>query len=184
MRRLIVFFVVFVLGLNPHSAFSSQEKETSDAALAQAKQDYRTYLAQLKQAGQQYKEVTGEMKKVIQEEGVPVFDEETGEISIQHDVNFSDPANVEETDKAMSVRLELPGLRRDSIRIKVKNKKTIVLAAERQGQKEGMPAEKIDRSIQLPATAQEKGMKANYEDGILLITLLKESTPEIEIPVA
>ncbi|MBI2095352.1 MAG: Hsp20/alpha crystallin family protein [Candidatus Omnitrophica bacterium] len=183
MRRLLIIFAVFVLGSGSWAALASQEEEASAAALERAKQDYRVYLAQLKSASRQYQEVTGEMKKVIQEEGVPVFDEETGELTVQHALDLPDPAAVEETDKEMLVSLELPGLNKESLQVKIKNRKTLFVTAERRGQKKDEPAEKISRTVELPAPASAQGTRADYRDGILQITLPKESPSESSIPV-
>src|SRR3989338_875504 len=70
-------------------AYATQDQDrNSNPALDQAKQDYRVFLEQLKALNSQYKQVTNEMKSVIEEEGVPIFDEDTGDLTIQKP-NFS-----------------------------------------------------------------------------------------------
>ena len=49
-----------------------------ESAYDQARVDYRAYLEQLKALNQQYKEVTGELKTIVQEEGLPVWNENAG----------------------------------------------------------------------------------------------------------
>ena len=73
--KLKIFFLVGLVGLFVSSiSFSATNQNTNDPAYDQARQDYRAYLQQLKTLSSQYKQITGEVKKVIQEEGVRLFE--------------------------------------------------------------------------------------------------------------
>ena len=169
-------------------ALSSAYAETrsdADPAYDQAREDYRVYLRELKKLGRQYKAVTGEMKQVIREEGLPVWDEEAGTIRLEHEPFRAAESQggafrvMDEKDR-MVVRADLPGLKKETIKVNVQNGRLLRISAQRKP--EGSP---VERSIELPHPAAEKGQKASYEDGVLEVTLPKaeSSKNETTIPV-
>ncbi len=167
-----VFFVLSPL----LPAISAQEDQ--NPAYDQARQDYRAYLGQLQQISQRYREVTGEMKEIIREEGVPVWDENTGEIHMKK-VSLDDSgAQVEDKGDEMTVTLELPGLDKKTLQVSIQESKRLFITGEKKADRQ-----KIERRIELPYPAQDKGQKAEYEDGVLTIRVRKAPVVTNEIPV-
>jgi len=153
---------------------NQNQKDSSNTATEQARQDYRQFAQQLKTLNQQYKQITGEMSKVLKEEGFPTYNEDTGEIGWSHDLGGGKPtsaANIEDTGDKMIVKLDLPGVKKDTFRIKIENNKWLHIQGER---KDAAPPQgSFERLIELPALAQDKGTEAKYEDGVLTVTILK-----------
>jgi HSP20 family molecular chaperone IbpA len=148
----------------------------------QAREDYKVYLEQLKKLGAQYKELTGEMRKVMKEEGVPTFDVDTGAIGVGTLAGATQPGEIRQTDKDMTVVLEMPGVKKNSIQVKIRDNRYLHVSGLRKADPEDLP---IEKTIELPAFASDKGPKAKYEDGVLTVTIQKsgESGQEIAIPV-
>lgn len=164
-----VFFVLFLLGISPAAAQAGVFDED------QARREYRAYLEQLKVLGKQYREVTGEMQKILQEEGLP-------------GAAFGNPTTtatpeIREERNEMVVMLELPGLRKSSIRASLVDSRILRVSGQR---KIDIEPRDIERVIELPATADEKGPHASYEDGILTVRVKKADTvkKEVDIPVS
>lgn len=164
------------------TSFAETSKNSNDAAVAQAKTDYKSYLEQLKAISQQYQEVTGEIKKVIKDEGFPVWNEETGEITMEHDLDMPNPdnagANIKQNNAELVVSTELPGLKKDSIRVSILDGKALRILGQKKANDE-----KVERLIQLPSLVQDKGQKAKYEDGVLVVTLKKSTSSPKEVVV-
>lgn len=168
----IIHYPLLLLILFSSPAIAQMESSESPA-IERAKEDYRTYLKKLKGLSAQYKEITGEIKDVIREEGIPVWDDTTGEITISHDLDLTAPAGAKDsktrqTEKEMIVTTELPGLRRETIRVTIVDNKVLRIL----GQKK-MDGEKVERLIELPAIAKDQGPKTKYEDGILTVWIQK-----------
>jgi HSP20 family protein len=95
---------------------------------------------------------------------------------------------------AYLIRAELPGMKREDIKVEVKDG-TLVLSGESRSEKpaEGVEyrhveriAAKFWRSFTLPETAKEDGIEATYKDGILEVRVPKAETAkprQIEISV-
>jgi|SRR5919108_535870 HSP20 family protein len=95
---------------------------------------------------------------------------------------------------AYLIRAELPGMKREDIKVEVKDG-TLVLSGESRSEKpaEGVEyrhveriAAKFWRSFTLPETAKEDGIEATYKDGILEARVPKAETAkprQIEISV-
>ena len=169
----------FAMG-NSQDQDNKQPSQPSNPAVDRAKLDYRVYLEQLKALGQQYNQITGETKRIIKEEGVPVFDEKTGQIKISHDLNFSDSSPVKETDTEMKLTLEIPGVKKDSIKVTIEDDTMLHVKGIRKVEDNEIV---IDKSIQLPAKANDKNPRAKYEDGILTVIVKKAETPKKEVAV-
>ncbi|MEI8345511.1 MAG: Hsp20/alpha crystallin family protein, partial [Candidatus Omnitrophota bacterium] len=162
-------------------------QDTTDQARAQAveraRQDYRQYLTQLKSLSDQYKEVTGQITQVIKEEGVPTWDDKTGSLKISKDLtglNSSDTARIQEEDKLMNVSIDLPGLKKDSIKVSIQDVKVLKISGTRKIGQETVP---VEQTVQLPAPAEEKGTEARYEDGVLTVKIHKATQKEISVPI-
>jgi HSP20 family protein len=169
MKSLVLAIVIFFSAL---PAFAADQ--TTNVNYDQVREDYRTYLRELKKLSTQYKELTGEMKKVMDEEGYPTWSEEGG-------VQLAKPAvigeaDVKETDKDMTVKLDLPGLKKDTLKITIEDDKTLKVQAKRKD-----TDETVERLVALPAPAKEA--KATYEDGVLSVNVKKAEQKAISVPV-
>ena len=124
-----------------------------------------------------------------------LFDENGGRASTQPNISKWYPAvDVLESKDAYVIRAELPGMKREDIRVEVKDG-TLVLSGERKSAKpaDGVEyrhvervAAKFWRSFSLPETVKQDGIEATYKDGILEIRVPKaeEAKPrQIEISV-
>lgn len=95
---------------------------------------------------------------------------------------FSGPAlDVEETDDAVVVRAELPGLRPDDFTVEATADRLIVRGDKGEEREEhGRGFHRVERrygsfvrSIALPCTIDPDGAAARYRDGVLRVTLPK-----------
>ncbi len=184
-KKNIVFVVIGLVLMSPlgtPSVGNAWAADDNSDPYAGAKVDYRAYLQQLKALSAQYKQITGEMKEVIKEEGIPVFDENTGEITMQKNLDFSPAAgsgDVSETDKEMTATVEMPGLKKNSIRASIVEGRTLKVIGERKSD-----GQAVQRLVQLPAIAKDKGHRAKYEDGVLTVTVPKAAPATQEVPIS
>ena len=98
------------------------------------------------------------------------------ELSMKIDVN--------EDDKAFSVKADIPGVKKEDIKVDVDDDH-ISVSAEVKREKEEKKGEKVvysersygmvSRSFTLPSAVDAKGAKAEYKDGVLNLTLPKKS---------
>ena len=176
------------------AALAAAQSNDQNAAYDQARQDYRAYLQQLKVLNQQYKQITGEMSKIIKEEGVPTWD--MG--GVESGSKTFAAADIQETDKDMVVKMYLPGVNKDKIKLKIENNKMLRVQGERYEEKQETQVTPdthyqrterqhgvFERVIELPALASDSGTDAKYENGVLTVKILKAPTPkkEINVPV-
>jgi len=124
-----------------------------------------------------------------------LFDENFDRSSARPSTSKWYPAvDVLESKESYLIRAELPGMKREDIKVEVKDG-TLVLSGERKSEK---PAEGVEyrhversnakfwRSFSLPETVKQEGIEATYKDGILEIRVPKaeEAKPrQIEISV-
>lgn len=133
----------------------------------------------------------GNLRSVLND----LFDENHGRAPTQPSVSKWYPAvDVLEGKDAYLIRAELPGMKREDIKVEVKDG-ALVLSGERKSEKpaEGVEyrhvervAAKFWRSFSLPETAKQDGIEATYKEGILEIRVPKaeEAKPrQIEISV-
>lgn len=124
-----------------------------------------------------------------------LFDENLDRAWAQPSISKWYPAvDVLESKDAYLIRAELPGMKREDIKVEVKDG-TLVLSGERKSEEpaEGVEyrhveraAAKFWRSFSLSETAKQDGIEATYKDGILEIRVPKveEAKPrQIEISV-
>ncbi|MBP1202073.1 HSP20 family protein [Duganella sp. 1411] len=91
--------------------------------------------------------------------------------------------DVRETDQAFDVEAELPGLKKDDIKVAIDGRQVSLsaqAAAEQQQQRDGMlwrerHAGQWYRSFTLPHEVDESQAQARYEDGVLRLTLPKKA---------
>jgi HSP20 family molecular chaperone IbpA len=146
----------------------------NDPRMDQVRENNRAYLQEIKRMSLQYMEFTGEMKQVIAEEGLPTWSEEGGVVVTKPAVTSDAP--VTETDTDMTVKLDLPGLRKDTLKVSIEDDKMLHVRATRKD-----PVEEIERIVALPASAE--GARAQYEDGVLTVTVKKAHSKAISVPV-
>ena len=156
--------------------------------IEQAKKDYRLFLQKLKELNTEYKQVTGEMAKVVKEEGVPSWDNGDLDSKMAELFPQENPApemmsqgvSFRSNDQALTVSLDMPGLKKDSIKISVQDGKKLIVSAVR---KDDFGVKKLEKSIELPSVVNPKGAQASYEDGVLTVKLTKISSQEAVIPL-
>ncbi len=186
MKKFLIF--VFILSAVSSNAWALTESERQ-AALEKAREDYRIYLQKLKELSSQFKEVTGEIKKVAKEEGIPVWDESTGDIQIKKGDSLFESTtplkekdvNIQENEKEIFVKADLPGVRKESIKVSIENNKVLRIRGEQDSASGHGP---LDRSVQLPSLVQDTHTDARYENGVLTVKVLKAPVPATkEVPV-
>lgn len=144
----------------------------------QAKRDYRVFLQQLKQLNAQYKEITGEIGQVIKEEGVPAWDMGEGiEPAIR---DLGEGAHLKDDLKEMVLTVDLPGFKKDSIKLSFKDGKTLRINARR---KLDTVDRSFERSFDLPAPGDQKNTVATYTDGVLTVKIPKTASQEVAISI-
>ena len=185
-----VFIYSFVMGMSiffARNAPAVTQDDQSAASMDKARADYKVLLAKLQEMNTQYKDITGKIAKVAKEEGIPTIDERTGQFVIKKmDLTQPQPATdacnarIEDADKVMTVSVDLPGLKKDSIHIGIEDVKSLHIRGER---KMGSDVIQIDQRVALPAAAESKGTEARYEDGVLIVKVPKAKQQEIKVPV-
>jgi HSP20 family protein len=194
-------YVVSVFLFSTSTVFA-QNQNDQNASLEQAKQDYRVFLQQLKQLNSQYKEVTNQMREVIREEGVPSWDMGDGETVIPGATSSTAPGSFADTDireseKELIVKMDLPGMQKNKITVKIEDFKLLRVKGERDGEKISTKDSAdgkfsrverqhgaFERLIELPALVDDKKPQAKYENGVLTITLTKlQPKKEVTVPI-
>ena len=195
-------FIAFTFFLTS-CVFAATSSDSSNPSVEQAKADYRAYLQQLKTLSGQYKQITGEMKKVIQEEGVPVWDDtgmggiKIADVTVQEadEATFGD-TDIQETDRHLLVKVDLPGLKKDEIRVSILENRVLRITGRREdeniatkntGTGHYYRAERrrgsFERQIKLPVEVLDSDTEAKYENGVLTVKLLKGNAGRREVPV-
>lgn len=95
--------------------------------------------------------------------------------------NFMPSVDVSETDKQFEVAVELPGMKKDDIKVDLE-KGRLTISGERrfENEEEGKNFHRLEtrygkfsRSFYLPDSIDEESIAAKYQDGILDITIDK-----------
>ncbi|CAI5500858.1 unnamed protein product [Closterium sp. Naga37s-1] len=108
------------------------------------------------------------------------------------------PWDVRETDDAFHIRLDMPGLSKEEVSVKLENGSLVIRGEHKVEEKGGEEGEglwdaRIAKSYQttlaLPDNVLTDQIKAEMKNGVLTVTMAKETPPEaapsaIEIPVA
>jgi HSP20 family protein len=112
-----------------------------------------------------------------------VFEGHTAPVAGQANRSYAPPVNVKETDLAFEVEAELPGIRKEDVKISIEAGRVSIEAESVQTleQKEGekvlrseRSSRKFARSFVLPEEVNEAGVDARLENGILFLTLPKK----------
>lgn len=92
--------------------------------------------------------------------------------------------DVSETDKAIEVQTDLPGVKADDVNVELQDNR-LVISAEHREEKKGEPEDgrryhrierchgRFSRSVWLPSPVDEAGIEAKLVDGVLTVTLPK-----------
>jgi HSP20 family protein len=110
------------------------------------------------------------------------------------EVTWAPRADIHETDREVLIDLELPGIKKEDIKIEVKSNFLTVSGERKQERKtdtpEGSRLERhygeFERSFTLPDTVSEDKITAAYSNGVLTITLPKSEKAiprEVEVEV-
>jgi HSP20 family protein len=111
----------------------------------------------------------------------------TGQLRWPSDAAISPRLNVTESDKAFEVQAELPGVKKEDVKVAIEHQRvTIEADAKReQEQREGenvlyteRSASRFVRSFMLPVEVDDASAEAHMENGILTLTLPKKQGNE------
>ena len=182
MMKKISVFLLFIFISTACAASDTQNRNT--AVVEEAKKEYAAFLQKLNALNKQYGQVTGEVKKIVKEQGVPVWDDKEGKFKISRDVDFSDNGSVYETENEIKIGLERPGLKKESIHITIEDGKTLHIHALKKVTDPGQPDEVINETYDLPVFVTDSKPKAKYEDGILTITVQKPAISQKTVAVS
>jgi len=96
----------------------------------------------------------------------------------------------------MIVKMDLPGVSKDQIKVKLEDNRILKVSGSREVDKEEQKttpsatyykAERqhgaFERSIKLPVPANESGIQARYENGVLVVTIHKAQEAKKEVAV-
>ena len=167
-----------------HAVTSNNQGNVNSQEL---REDYRSMLQQLKQLNSQYKQITGEITKVMKEEGVPSW--EVGPETKQLEELFPQEPTVlnpelgvtiKESASEIAVSMDLPGIKKDSIKVLIKDSKKLTVSAQK---KDDTTLKTIQKTVELSSPVEPDGTKASYEDGVLSLKIRKIVSKEVSIPV-
>ena len=166
----MVFFIfpAFLFGTTIGSADNTQKTYTTE----QARADYRLFLQKLKELNGEYKQVTGQIAKVMKEEGTPTWD--------MGNTQTAQGIAIKESREKVIVTMDLPGIKKDTIKIAVQDGNKLTVSAER---KTLTDTQKVEKRVDLPSAVDPAKAQAGYEDGVLTITLDKILSQEVAISV-
>jgi HSP20 family protein len=124
--------------------------------------------------------------------GLPDFDPFTGSFLRKWMRDFDGSrfpsVDIKETDKAVVVDAELPGMEAKDIEISLENNSLVLKGEKKQAsEKKDENYHLVERSygsfyraVSLPCRVDKKGIKASYKEGILSVTLPKAETERAE----
>jgi HSP20 family protein len=88
-------------------------------------------------------------------------------------VNFQPSCDVNETEGHYLISFDMPGVKKDDIKIEVKDNQLLV-SGERHRLSEGNEAsDKFERTFSLPNSVNTEKIEASYENGVLNVALPK-----------
>lgn len=104
------------------------------------------------------------------------------EATTMQQMAFMPLAEMEETDDAIRLKVEIPGMKAEDLDVQV-TKEAVMIAGERKSESKtktnGMTRSefrygKFSRTIPLPTRIENTGVKGDYKDGILVLELPKQ----------
>jgi len=102
------------------------------------------------------------------------------------------PVDIEESEKEYMIKAELPGMKKDEVKVKVEGG-TLSISGERKEEKDkkyhrvGRSYGAFSRSFTLPEGALAEKISAEFKDGVLMVHLPKEEKAKaktIEVKVS
>ncbi|HKL16294.1 MAG TPA: Hsp20/alpha crystallin family protein [Balneolaceae bacterium] len=111
-----------------------------------------------------------------------IMDEFFNEAVATRGSSFKPDINISETDKKLSIDVEIPGMKKEDINIGIENG-ALTISGERKNrnEEEGRKFHRVEthygtfeRSFQLPDNVDEESIEATYTDGILQIDINKK----------
>src|ERR1700730_52598 len=95
------------------------------------------------------------------------------------DIDFSPPVDVEETDDAFVVELELPGGKKGDLHIELVGRRLVVSGERKEKERKGIVRRRTRAvgtfryEIMLPSAVDDEGVSASLSDGVLAIRVPK-----------
>ena len=93
--------------------------------------------------------------------------------------------NLYENEKEVMLEVELPGLKREDVTLEVQDRVLTLKGSFKAGTREGYTRSwgsraegEFEKSFRLGDNLDENGIKARFEDGLLLVSLPKAAKPE------
>jgi HSP20 family molecular chaperone IbpA len=184
----IIFFasLLFVYLLPPlrSTLVYATQDTTTNYNKEELKQDYRAFLQQLKSLNAQYKEVTGEISKVVKEEGVPTWDMGDSNTTKNEEKktiqDLEGGVYLRDTVKEMQFMIDLPGYKKDTIKLSFQGTGKLTINAMR---KLDYMTRSYERTLDLPTPGDQKTTTATYEDGVLTVKVPKVAAKDVVIPI-
>ena len=96
--------------------------------------------------------------------------------------SFTPPADIEETEDAYIIELELPGIRREDASVEVRGRRVIVSGERKEREHTGILRRRtrVTGSFRfqavLPGDIDEDGVTASYKDGLLVVRAPKPAS--------
>lgn len=99
-------------------------------------------------------------------------------------IDFAPSCTLKETDKEYIVQFDIPGVKKEDVKIEIENNR-LTVSGDRSEKKEEKDAKhflsetrygSFMRSFGLPATVDENKVDAHYEDGVLTVKVAKTAT--------
>ena len=181
LRTFLAFTLLLTSFFGATSVGADNSNNQGNINSQEVRADYRAFLQQLKQLNSQYKQITGEITKVMKEEGVPSW--EMGDETKKLDETILSPepgVTIKESAGEITVAIDLPGIKRDSLKITIQENTRLKISAQKKTETE---AKTIEKTILLPSAAEPQGAQATYEDGVLTLKIKKIASKEVVIPV-
>jgi HSP20 family molecular chaperone IbpA len=161
MKIFFVFVVLFICFFGIVSGHGAESNNYGNINSQVVREDYYAFSKQLKRLNRN--------KKVTKERG-----------ALHREISPELHVSLKENENEMTVSVDMPGVRRDSIEIAIQNGKKLIISAKKKIDEE---IKTIEKSIELPSAAKPKSTKVTYEDGVLTLKIEKISSAEVLIPV-
>jgi len=115
-------------------------------------------------------------------------------LDANYNKNTVPAVNVKETDKAFTIELAVPGMKKEDLNIELDNNKLTISNEQEESKEEETEKytrrefmySKFQRTFNLPKEVDSKNIKGDYQNGILNITIpkMKESNLTKKITIA
>jgi len=167
---------------NPWSRSASGQQ--SAAPLTYDKEQLKQSARDLGKLASDFKTFYDELKTAVQDSGITEVWNDAGTGFGSYDIQSGAGS--------MTVRVDLPGVDRQSLAVKLKDQEVLEIGGSRKKGaadkvvKGGRYGGTFKKSIELPQRALAEGLKASYEDGVLTVVMPMEepvSGDVINIPV-